>query len=128
MTERIAETTHHLKVWNVKENKRYICIGTAGFTDTSPEKAQGRVLVYNLKSSSDKGGGGGGMSVTSPRGDEDFSFFATATTSSAANAVGGNSNYSSSSSSTRNTSYKMRRLGEFHMQSPVYQVVPFMTR
>ncbi|TPX59476.1 hypothetical protein SpCBS45565_g07733 [Spizellomyces sp. 'palustris'] len=43
------EKIYALKVWNVKEGKRYICVGTWGYRTTASSEAQGRVLVYNLK-------------------------------------------------------------------------------
>ncbi|KNC95927.1 uncharacterized protein SPPG_08681 [Spizellomyces punctatus DAOM BR117] len=43
------EKIYALKVWNVKEGKRYICVGTWGYRATTSSEAQGRVLVYNLK-------------------------------------------------------------------------------
>ncbi|KAJ3075958.1 hypothetical protein HDU98_006269 [Podochytrium sp. JEL0797] len=36
-------------VWNIKDEKRYICIGTWGFKDTPAGVPAGRVLVYSLK-------------------------------------------------------------------------------
>ncbi|KAJ3314120.1 hypothetical protein HDU76_002473 [Blyttiomyces sp. JEL0837] len=47
-----GEVCYSLAFWNVKEGKRYICLGTWGYVDTSgPEVSTtlGRVLVYSLK-------------------------------------------------------------------------------
>jgi hypothetical protein len=41
----------HGLVWQVKEGKRYICLGTGIFNDNTI--TAGRVLVYNLKMSND---------------------------------------------------------------------------
>lgn len=59
-----------LTFWNVKEDKRYIVVGTTGYIDTSstsssaaatssssPLSGEGRVLVFSLKSSRDRGDG-----------------------------------------------------------------------
>jgi hypothetical protein len=37
------------KAWNVKEGKRYICIGTWGYSERPGIPLQGRVLVFSLK-------------------------------------------------------------------------------
>ncbi|TPX41717.1 hypothetical protein SeMB42_g01258 [Synchytrium endobioticum] len=47
---RKGELCYALTDWNVKEGKRYICVGTGGFMDTAENNpARGRVLIYNLK-------------------------------------------------------------------------------
>ena len=39
----------NIKVWNVKADKRYICVGTWGYKKNADSPVRGRVLVYNLK-------------------------------------------------------------------------------
>ncbi|KAJ3295779.1 Transcription initiation factor TFIID subunit 5 [Borealophlyctis nickersoniae] len=43
------EVVCSLTVWNVKEGKRYITVGTWGYRETPQSAPQSRVLVYNLK-------------------------------------------------------------------------------
>ncbi|ORY45343.1 hypothetical protein BCR33DRAFT_765729 [Rhizoclosmatium globosum] len=44
-----GESCYSMTVWNIKDQKRYICIGTAGYREAPGVKSQGRVLVYSLK-------------------------------------------------------------------------------
>ncbi|KAI8909929.1 mono-functional DNA-alkylating methyl methanesulfonate N-term-domain-containing protein [Powellomyces hirtus] len=43
------EKVYSLIEWNVKEGKRYICVGTWGYRASEESEQKGRVLVYNLK-------------------------------------------------------------------------------
>ncbi|KAJ3176254.1 hypothetical protein HK101_010472 [Irineochytrium annulatum] len=44
-----GEICHSLAVWNVKEGKRYICVGTYGYQEPNTTERKGRVLVFNVK-------------------------------------------------------------------------------
>ena len=51
----LSQSTLQLLEWNVKEGKRYICVGTGGFHEASGnDSARGRVLIYNLKLHNEK--------------------------------------------------------------------------
>ncbi|KAJ3014983.1 UNVERIFIED_CONTAM: hypothetical protein HDU68_012931 [Siphonaria sp. JEL0065] len=49
-----GEACYSMTVWNIKDQKRYICIGTWGYRETPTAVAQGRVLVYSLKETETK--------------------------------------------------------------------------
>ncbi|KAJ3031128.1 hypothetical protein HDV00_008503 [Rhizophlyctis rosea] len=53
------EVVYSLNIWKVKQDKRYIALGTYGYRETPDGPAQSRVLVYNLKSYEGGAGGGG---------------------------------------------------------------------
>ncbi|ORY23184.1 hypothetical protein BCR33DRAFT_748551 [Rhizoclosmatium globosum] len=47
-----GESCYSMTVWNIKDQKRYICIGTAGYREAPGVKSQGRVLYkppYKIK-------------------------------------------------------------------------------
>ncbi|KAI8852239.1 mono-functional DNA-alkylating methyl methanesulfonate N-term-domain-containing protein [Chytridium lagenaria] len=50
-----GEICYSLAVWNVKEGKRYICVGTWGFKSGESDTVEGRILVFNLRPYEGKG-------------------------------------------------------------------------
>ncbi|TPX36973.1 hypothetical protein SmJEL517_g01027 [Synchytrium microbalum] len=51
---RKGEICYALNEWPVKEEKRYVCVGTGGFQDQAGGDMKGRVLIYNLKLHTDR--------------------------------------------------------------------------
>ncbi|KAI8820601.1 mono-functional DNA-alkylating methyl methanesulfonate N-term-domain-containing protein [Chytriomyces cf. hyalinus JEL632] len=46
-----GEAVYSLTIWNIKDQKRYVCVGTGGYKESVGSPSIGRVLVYSLKAS-----------------------------------------------------------------------------
>ncbi|KAI8817058.1 mono-functional DNA-alkylating methyl methanesulfonate N-term-domain-containing protein [Fimicolochytrium jonesii] len=105
------EVVYALTSWNVKEGKRYICVGTWGYIPPSPPspdpnatpERKGRVLVYNLKAYEKKDR------------DRDTSM-----------EIDDLDVRRRPTPEKKSVMYKMKRLGEMFLKGPVHAISPFV--